>query len=94
MLGFLGRQEGGRGLTAQVFSDRALTSRATLSRIEKGDYRVSIGVYASVLHALGMIESVADLADARYDEVGLRLTNPAAKRRSKKGAPEALWQIG
>lgn len=72
-----------RGLSAKVLSDRAFTSRVTLSRIENGDYGVSIGIYASVLHALGMIERIADLADASHDEVGLRLTSPSAKRRQK-----------
>lgn len=71
-----------RKLSAKVLAERAFTSRVTLGRIEDGDYRVSIGIYASVLNALGMIERIADLADASRDEVGLRLTSSAAKRRS------------
>ena len=73
-----------RKLSATVLAERAFTSRKTLAKVEDGDHRVSIGIYASVLHALGMIDGLSELADASHDEVGLRLMSEAAKRSSKK----------
>jgi len=49
--------------------------------VEEGDYRVSIGIYASVLQALGMIDGLADVADVRRDEVGLKLMSAAQRRK-------------
>jgi len=63
-----------RSLTMEVLADRAFTTRKTLQRIEAGDHAVSIGIYASVLHALGLLEGVSDLADPASDEVGLALS--------------------
>lgn len=71
-----------RKLSAQVLAERAFTTRKTLARVESGDHRVGIGIYASVLNALGMVESLADIADATRDEVGLRLTSPSRARKS------------
>jgi hypothetical protein len=45
----------------------------TLNRIEKGDPRASLGGYATVLFALGMVERLADVADPKHDSVGLEL---------------------
>ena len=73
-----------RKLSAQVVADRALTSRKTLARVENGDHGVSIGIYASVLHALGLMDDLADLADASRDKIGLELTSPSAKRRARR----------
>lgn len=70
-----------RKLSATVIAERAFTSRKTLKRIEDGDYRVSIGIYASVLNALGMIDALSNLADASKDKIGLLLTSEAHKRK-------------
>ncbi|MCA8888693.1 MAG: helix-turn-helix transcriptional regulator [Parvularculaceae bacterium] len=71
-----------RKLSAQVVAERAHTSRNTLKRIEEGDPAVSIGIYASVLNALGLLQGVAELADPARDRLGLELTSPSAKRRA------------
>jgi transcriptional regulator with XRE-family HTH domain len=47
-----------RGLPAEVVAGRAFTSRPTLRRIEQGDTGVSIGIYAAVLHALGLLDGL------------------------------------
>jgi hypothetical protein len=52
---------------------RASISRATLSKIEKGDEGVSLGAYARILFVLGMIQRLAELADPKFDELGLGL---------------------
>jgi hypothetical protein len=45
----------------------------TLHKIERGDTGVAIGNYSSVLFSLGMLDRLADVADPRYDTVGLEL---------------------
>ena len=70
-----------RSLPTEVVAERALTSRPTLRRIEAGDYRVGIGIYAAVLQALGLLEGLGQLADPAKDEVGLAL---AAERLPKR----------
>ena len=60
-----------RRLTTAIVAERAFTTRKTLQRVERGEHQVSIGIYASVLHVLGMIDKLADLADLSGDEIGL-----------------------
>ena len=62
-----------RGLPAELVAERAFTSRPTLRRIEAGDHAVSIGIYAAVLQALGLIDGLGLLADPARDEAGLAL---------------------
>lgn len=62
-----------RGLPAEIIAERAFTSRPTLRRIEAGDHTVSIGIYAAVLQAMGMLEGLGTLADSSRDETGLAI---------------------
>ena len=73
-----------RRLTTEVVAQRAFTSRKTLQRVEAGDHGVSIGIYASVLAALGLIDRLGDVADAAHDELGLRLSSAALPQRIRK----------
>lgn len=70
-----------RRLTMAVVADRAFTSRATLQRIEQGDPAVSVGIYAAVLHALGLLEGVGMLADPSVDSIGQTLADAALPQR-------------
>ena len=78
-----------RGLPARVVADRAFTSRPTLRRIETGDHRVGIGIYAAVLHALGMLGALKDLADPTRDPVGLALASEQLPKRARLRRPRA-----
>ena len=64
-----------RHLPMAVVAERAFTSRSTLQRVEAGDTNVSIGIYAGVLQALGLLEGLGQLADISYDPVGQALAN-------------------
>lgn len=70
-----------RGLTMETVADRAFTSRKTLSRVEAGDHGVSIGIYASVLNALGLLDSLGEIADPMNDKVGLSLSSASLPKR-------------
>jgi len=62
-----------RRIPVAILAQRASISRTTLNKLEKGDAGVSLGSYATVLFALGMVDRLADLADPRNDPVGLQL---------------------
>ena len=62
-----------RRLTMALVAERAMISRATLTRIERGDGSVSMGSYAAVLHALGMLPLLREAVDLSRDEVGQAL---------------------
>jgi len=73
-----------RALSMEVVAQRSFTSRKTLQRIENGDYGVSIGIYASVLHALGLLDGLAALADPANDSVGMDLASANLPKRVRK----------
>ena len=75
-----------RALSMETVADRAFTSRKTLQRIEKGEHGVSIGIYAAVLNALGLLDGLAALADPANDDIGMELAsaNLPKRVRSKK----------
>jgi transcriptional regulator with XRE-family HTH domain len=70
-----------RRLPMAVVADRAFTSRATLQRIEQGDPAVGMGIYAAVLHALGLLEGVGQLADPSVDSIGQAMADLALPQR-------------
>lgn len=70
-----------RRLPMAVLAERAFTSRSTLQRIEAGDPAVSVGIYAAVLHSLGLVDGLAQLADPAMDSVGLALANASLPKR-------------
>lgn len=70
-----------RRLSTAIASERASINRKTLAKIEKGDPGVSIGAYASLLFVMGMTERLADIADARFDGVGLALEEDRLPKR-------------
>jgi transcriptional regulator with XRE-family HTH domain len=76
-----------RGLPAQIIAERAFTSRPSLQRIERGDHTVSIGIYAAVLQALGLLEGLDKLADPSRDEAGLSLASENLPQRVRLRRP-------
>jgi transcriptional regulator with XRE-family HTH domain len=65
---------------------RVDVTRHTLSRLERGDLSVSVGVLARVLAVLGLEEDLDQLA--RDDELGSRLQDmrlPRPRRAGKSG---------
>lgn len=70
-----------RRLPMAVVADRAFTSRSTLQRVEAGDPAVSMGIYASVMHTLGLLEGLGRAADPSMDPVGQALADAALPQR-------------
>lgn len=70
-----------RRLPMSIVIQRASISEPTLIRIEKGDPKVAMGSYATVLFVLGMTDRLADLVDAKNDPVGLQLEEENLPKR-------------
>lgn len=64
-----------RRLPMAVVAERAFTSRSTLQKVEAGDSNVGIGIYAGVLQALGLLDSLGQIADIGNDPVGQALAS-------------------
>ena len=70
-----------RRIPMWLAAERASISRATLTKIEKGDEGVSLGSYAKTLFILGMIQQLAELAEPKFDELGLELESESLPKR-------------
>ncbi len=60
-----------RRISTVSMAERAFISRGTLYKVEKGDPTVSMGIYATVLSILGLVEGLGQVADRRQDSLGL-----------------------
>jgi transcriptional regulator with XRE-family HTH domain len=70
-----------RRISTALMSERAMITRPTLAKVEKGDPSVSMGIYATVIFLLGLTEKLSQLADLSEDEVGLQLADEALPKR-------------
>jgi DNA-binding XRE family transcriptional regulator len=76
-----------RRISTSLMASRALITRMTLYKIEKGDPTVSVAAYTTVLFILGMIDRLADVADGRFDEVGISLEEEQLPKRIRSKSP-------
>lgn len=86
-----------RRIPMELMAERARISRTTLTKVEKGDGSVALGIYASVLHVLGLVDGLSKLADPITDDVGRsieernlpeRIRLPRSKTSPRKTAGE------
>jgi DNA-binding XRE family transcriptional regulator len=75
-----------RRIPVSIAAERASVSKNTLLNIEKGDPGVAIGLYATVLFVMGMVERLADIADVKDDAVGLQLEEEQLPQRIRSAA--------
>ncbi|MFT5488950.1 MAG: transcriptional regulator with XRE-family HTH domain [Paracoccaceae bacterium] len=71
-----------RELSQRLIAERASISVHTLGRIEGGDPSTSIGAYAMVLQALGLIEGWGNVRDVLGEEL--------AEEQLRKRAPKEI----
>ena len=83
-----------RRIPTAVMAERALISRMTLNKVEKGNPGVSLGIYATVLFVLGMTDRLAELADSRHDAVGLSLEEERLPQRIRIRPVRAVERKG
>ena len=65
-------------------ADRALISRSTLHKVERGHPGVSLGVFATLLVGYGMLERFENLMEARWDRTGLAMQDARLPRRIRR----------
>ncbi len=78
-----------RRIPTALMAARVGISRTTLSRAEKGDSGVSMGVYATMLFVLGLVNRLTELGDSRRDDVGLALEEERLPKRIRIRRPRA-----
>jgi transcriptional regulator with XRE-family HTH domain len=78
-----------RRIATAVMAQRAFITRMTLAKVERGDPTVSLGIYAVVLFVLGLTSRLAELADARSDDVGLQLEEERLPKRIRASGTSA-----
>ena len=76
-----------RRIRASTMAERALISRTTLHKIERGDPGVSMGMYATVLFVLRMHDGISNLADRARDGLGLDLLEERLPQRVRVPSP-------
>jgi len=72
-----------RDLPMVQVAERAMTSRSTLQRVERGDHTVGIGIYAAVLQVLGLLDRLGEVADPAADETGQLLYAARLPKRAR-----------
>jgi hypothetical protein len=77
-----------RRLPMSIVKQRASISEPTLIRIERGDPKVAIGSYSTVLFVLGMADRLADLVDPKNDPVGLQLEEENLPKRIRSASKQ------
>ena len=70
-----------RRISTVSMAERAFISRGTLYKVEKGDPSVSMGIYATVLSILGLVEGLGNVADRRTDTLGLDIDEDRPPKR-------------
>jgi hypothetical protein len=69
------------GASCTSWTRISTTSRSTLQKVEAGDATVSIGIYAAVLQALGLLDGLGEIADISRDSVGQALASAELPKR-------------
>ena len=77
-----------------VVAERAFTSRSTLQRVEAADTSVSIGIYAGVLLALGLLDGLSQVADISSDRVGQALAAAGLPKHAHLKRPSGSLRDG
>lgn len=74
-----------RDISTELVAQRASVSRTVVWKVEKGSPSVSIGIYASILHAIGLDSDL--LLIAKDDERGrlIQDLNLKTRKRASKG---------
>ena len=70
-----------RSLTVVMMAERIGVHKTTYLKVEKGDPRVALGIYAMALFVLGLSDGLTAIADPSRDDTGLLLDNDRLPKR-------------
>ncbi|WP_207917865.1 MULTISPECIES: helix-turn-helix domain-containing protein [Sodalis] len=74
-----------RRISTSLMAERIGITRATLSRLEAGDPKVSMGSYAIALYVLGKLDELEKIIDRTRDPLGLDLMDEQLPVRIRTG---------
>jgi len=69
-----------RGITQKDLAQRVSASHVTISKLEKGNPSVGLGVLLMVLDVLGLVDDMAKVANPATDTVGMALEDAQPKK--------------
>jgi len=69
-----------RGITQKDLANRVSASHVTISKLEKGNPSVGLGVLLMVLDVMGLVDDMANLANPTTDTVGIALEEAQPKK--------------
>lgn len=72
------------GLTSEQLAQRAGVNRGTITRLERGDPAVSIGVFLSVARAVGQLDKVVKSVDPYETPLGRARSDEALPQRVRR----------
>ena len=72
------------GLTAEQLAERAGVNRGTITRLERGNVAVSMGVFLSVARALGQLDNVVKSVDPYETPLGRARSDEALPQRVRR----------
>jgi len=78
-----------RRIPQRLMAQRMMVSLDTVQRLEHGESGVSIGVVATALWALGLVDHLATLASPDQDTVGKTEELKRLPRRARTPAPRS-----
>ena len=76
-----------RRIPTPVMAERAMMSRGTLGKVERGDGTASMASYATVMFILGLADRLGEIADVSRDTVGLALEDGRLPKRVRAPKP-------
>jgi serine/threonine-protein kinase HipA len=68
-------------ISIELMAERSGLSKATISKVEKGDPTASMGAYSAVLFVLGLTDRLNQVADASHDLIGRQLEEEKLPKR-------------
>lgn len=72
-----------RRISMNLMAERAMVSRNTLTRVERGDPSVALGTYASVLFVLGQAQRLAEVM----------ANDPVSKQKIEERIPKRVRSL-
>jgi transcriptional regulator with XRE-family HTH domain len=79
-----------RRIPMALMAERVGVTRMTLAKAERGDGSVSMGIYASMLFVLGLIDRLTQLGSLQNDDVGIALEEEQLPQRIHLKRPKAV----
>jgi len=79
-----------RRWSTEELATRAGVERRTISRLEKGDSGVGLGLFLTVIWILGLWDTISGVASPDLDEVGQFLERKRQPKRARQTRPMSL----